>query len=218
MEEESGAELAPLLRARTAALHREAERTGIVGELLRGRGSPAAYALYLRNLLPAYRALEAALERRRGAGGPGLLAQPALYRAAALEADLASLAGPSWAQRLPLLEAGRRYARRVAAAGRGEGAGLVAHAYVRHLADLSGGPILGRLLARSLGLGPQALGACAFPAIPDLARFKAGYREALEQAAAGLASAEAIAEEAALAFRLNIAVSCAVLAAADRSR
>ena len=44
---------------------------------------------------------------------------------------------------------------------------LIAHAYVRYLGDLSGGRIVGRILARSPGLGPEALSFYDFPGIAD---------------------------------------------------
>ena len=49
--------------------------------MLKGRASRDGYALFLRNLLPAYQALEEGLERDRSDPGVEALAQPALYRA-----------------------------------------------------------------------------------------------------------------------------------------
>ncbi|XUM24561.1 biliverdin-producing heme oxygenase [Bradyrhizobium oligotrophicum S58] len=60
------ASLLQAMRERTKTLHLTAERTGIVADLLRGRGTPEAYALLLRNLLPVYETLEAELLRHQG--------------------------------------------------------------------------------------------------------------------------------------------------------
>jgi len=54
------------LYLRTKALHVEAERTGIIRDLLRGEATREGYVLLLRNLLPAYRAMEQGLVRHRG--------------------------------------------------------------------------------------------------------------------------------------------------------
>lgn len=53
------------LYLRTKTLHVEAERTGIIRDLLRGEASREGYVLLLRNLLPAYQAMEQGLHRHR---------------------------------------------------------------------------------------------------------------------------------------------------------
>ena len=210
--------LAETLRERTQALHLEAERSGIIREILRGQASRYGYALLLRNLLPAYLRLEDGLERARAAPAVAMVAQPQVYRAAALASDLTALSGPDWERELPLLPAGQRYADRVAAAAaQGDGTRLIAHAYARYLGDLNGGQIVLRLVARSLGLEAPALRFYEFPGIADLDAFKRAYRETLD--AAGLAAAgtvQRVVAEARAAFRHNIAVSMAVHAAAAR--
>lgn len=205
--------LADALRDRTHSLHVEAERSGFVREILQGRASQRGYALLLRNLLPAYRQLERGLARHRLTPGVRAVAQPAVYRTRALEADLQGLGGRAWSQALPLLPAGDRYARRVAAAANGDGSRLIAHAYVRYLADLNGGQVLKRMLARSLDLEPCTLAFHDFPLIDDLQRFKVDYRQAFDRAALEIVDIEAVVDEAAVAFRLNIEVSEAILEA-----
>ncbi|WP_374440493.1 biliverdin-producing heme oxygenase [Stella sp.] len=200
--------LSDRLRAATHDLHRRAERAGHVGRLLAGGATTPDHLVYLCNLLPAYRALEAGLERHRAGGVAGLLALPALYRAPALEADLARLAGRDWAAALPLLPAGRRYAEAVAAAAGGDGAALVGHAYARHLGDLGGGPILERRLARTPGLAGLAFH--AFPDIADRDAFRAAYRRALDAAGARMVDPWRAVAAARAAFRWNIAVAEAV--------
>lgn len=201
--------LAEALRSATQRLHVQAERTGLVGELLRGRGSRAGYAHLLRNLLPAYQALERGLEHHRGRHGVGRLARPELYRSEAMAADLAALLGDSWAA-APLLPAGARYARTVARAAAGDGFRLIAHAYVRYLGDLSGGQILKRLLQRSLGLEAGMLTLYDFPAIPDAAAYKDDLRAAIDAAGREIAEPAAVIDEARLAFCCNIELSLAL--------
>jgi heme oxygenase len=201
------------LYLRTKALHAEAERTGIIRSLLRGEASRAGYILLLRNLLPAYRAMEHGLERHTGSPGIELLSPYRLARAHAIESDLAALCGERWIEDVPLLAAGEIYAKRVAHAADGDGMRLIAHAYTRYLGDLSGGQILQRLLARTLKLRPPELTFYDFPHVSDLEVIKASYRKALDEAGATAPDPQVVVEEGAIAFSMNIDLSCAVEAA-----
>ena len=209
--------LADLLRRHTRSLHREAERSGVILELLQGQACRYAYALLLRNLLPAYRRLEQGLERHRHRPGMGPVAAPALCRVAAIESDLRVLVGLAWGRSLPLLAPGNRYADRVAAAADGDGDRLIAHAYTRYLGDLNGGRIIRRLLVRSLGLGASGLAFYDYPGIDDVDEFKSAYRRAVDRAGE-FVDAGAVVAEAKAAFRLNIELSLGVQRAAARHR
>jgi heme oxygenase len=205
------------LRQRTQDLHRTAERSGLVADLLRGRASLRDYRLFLRNLLAAYEALEAGLERHRRTPGVQDFARPEVYRSGAIIADMAALAGEGWREDLPLLPAAKAYALSIEAAAEGAGVGLIGHAYVRYLGDLSGGQVLKRQLAKSLDLPPSALTFYDFPRIADMDLYKRSYREALDQLVE--VDADAVIKGALDAFSLNIQLSDAVrtagLAAAD---
>ncbi len=183
--------------------------------LLRGQATRLGYALFMRNLLPAYAAIEKGLEDRKLLPAFRELAQPAVYRAPSIENDLVALCGSAWADSLPLLPAGRRYALRIATVAKGDGAGLIAHIYVRYLGDLNGGRVLKRMVAGSLGLEPHGLSFYDFPGIDDLNGFKVSYREALDRSGDSIADIGPVIEEAARAFRLNIGVSKAVQQAVD---
>jgi heme oxygenase len=200
------------LYLRTKALHVEAERTGIIRDLLRGEASREGYILLLRNLLPAYQAMEQGLENHRGSPVLGVLTGYRLDRAAAMESDLAALCGERWSQHIPLLAAGELYAKRIRKAVEGDGTRLIAYAYVRYLGDLSGGQILQRLLTRSLELRASELSFYDFSRFPDLDALKADYRQALDQAGACAADPQIVIEEGAIAFSLNIDLSCAIKA------
>jgi heme oxygenase (biliverdin-producing, ferredoxin) len=206
----SPASVVTALYLRTKALHLEAERTGIIRDLLRGEASRDSYVLLLRNLLPAYQAMELGLQSHRGSPILGAIADYRLDRKAAIEADLASLCGARWSQDIPLLAAGELYASRIQEAAKGNGAKLIAHAYARYLGDLSGGQILQRLLAGSLQLRPAELSFYDFSGFSDLDALKADYRKALDRAGALAADPDGVIEEGAVAFSLNIDLSCAV--------
>lgn len=198
------------LYLRTKTLHAEAERSGIIKDLLRGQASRDGYVLLMRNLLPAYREIEQGLERQVSSPKLSVLASFRLDRASAIEADLNALCGPDWFDKIPVLEAATSYAKRVSFAAEGDGTKLIAHAYARYLGDLSGGLILQKLLARSLKLRPSELSFYDFSRFPDLGALKSEYRSALDQAADGAHDPDAIIEEGATAFSCNIDLSWAV--------
>jgi heme oxygenase len=200
------------LYLRTKTLHVEAERSGIIRDLLRGEASREGYVLLLRNLLPAYRAMELGLARHRSSPALSALSDYQFDRAPAIESDLLELGGGRWRQEIPLLPAADLYAARIERVSEGDGSGLIAHAYTRYLGDLSGGQILQRLLARSLGLRPAQLSFYDFPRFADLDALKAAYRQALDAAGALAPDGAAIVEEGIVAFTHNIALSCAVQA------
>lgn len=204
---ESALPLTIRLREGTNSLHADAERSGIVAEILHGRVEPWAYALLLRNLLPVYQQMESGLERLRALPWINPIALREIYRAQALEADLARIAGPNWQKDLAILPAADQYADRVAAASEAGGALLAAHAYVRYLGDLNGGQVLKRLLSRSLALDEASLSFYEFADIADLDAFKRRFRAALDRVGDLISDIDAIVAEARTAFLLNIALS-----------
>jgi heme oxygenase (biliverdin-producing, ferredoxin) len=195
------------MRVRTQDLHRRAERSGIVNDVLRGKASRHGYALLLRNLLPAYEQLEAGLEAHGQTQPVRAAARPELYRSAAIRSDLDALVGGEWERVLDLLPSGKDYERRVIAAAEQGGVALIAHAYTRYCGDLSGGQILKRLLGRAPGLQPNELSFYDFPDIPDQEAFKQQYRNDIDASAAAIADPMVVVSEAMVAFELNIAVS-----------
>ena len=198
------------LRQSTQTLHLEAERSGFIRQLLRGHGNREGYVLLIRSLQPVYDALERGITENRTLPLVQAIYDDRLWRSGALVADLKHLAGSRWEQDVSALPAGERYAQRIRHLSSAKPELLVAHAYVRYLGDLSGGQILRRLLARSLGLGDAELSFYAFARIEDVDSFKARYLAGLNDAARG-ADTAGIAEEARLVFGLNIELSEAVL-------
>jgi len=187
-------------------LHVEAERSGIISDLLRGEATRDGYILLQRNLLPAYQALELGLERHRETPCLAALANYRFERAAALADDLTALCGGSFAS-IPLLPTGEAYAQRIAECAAGDGALLIAHAYTRYLGDLNGGQILKRLLTKKPGLNPDELSFYDFPNHADLPALKADYRQALDKAGMLVADQAAVIAEGLAAFQFNIDLS-----------
>jgi heme oxygenase len=198
------------LYVRTRGLHLEAEQSGIIADVLRGDASRDGYILLLRNLYPAYTAMEQGLARHDRTPGLDRLSAYRFDRAGAIAADLGALCGANWTTEIPVLPAGENYARVIAQAAEGDGSALIAHAYTRYLGDLSGGQIVHKLLAKSLQLRPDQLSMYAFSGFPDPATLKNEYRHALEYAGTLAVDPARVIEEGATAFSLNIALSVAV--------
>ncbi len=187
------------MRVSTADAHREAERSGIVHDLLTGQTQRDGLALLLCNLLPVYQALEAGLERQTTSASLGSFAWRPLYRTSALQADLQTLGGTP-----VMLPESLVYADYVAK----DEPTLLAGIYVRYMGDLSGGQILNRLFGRTVCLPPLAF--YSFPDIADIDAFRTITRAAIDRAGALLGDTAPVVAAAVALFRLDIQLSIAV--------
>jgi heme oxygenase len=142
--------LSARLRSETRALHARVERAGIMAELLRGRIEKWRYVLLLRNLHPIYAVLDSALHAGHF---PAWQAFPfgALQRTRTIEDDLSFIHGEGWRD-LPVVEATMAYAGYLEQVQQRAPLLLIAHAYLRHLGDLSGGQILRDRIGSMLSL------------------------------------------------------------------
>lgn len=195
--------LAAALREGTAALHREAERAGIMRELLRGRVTRSGYGALLRNLHALYGTLEANLIRHAADPVLARVPLPVLARRAALASDLQTLHGALWEREIPLQPAMIRYVERLDELAQTAPQGLLAHAYVRYLGDLSGGQILRRVLASALVLKEdEGLAFYRFPEAPEV--LAARLRSALDSVTLTSEEQARLVAEARLGFRYHI--------------
>jgi len=194
--------LSQRLRADTAELHRQAERAGIMSELLRGRLERGDYVVLLRSLHVVYAALEERLGRLAAEHPVAALCDRALHRTSALAADLSLLHGEGWAQEVRPVAAGTSYAARIEST---DDRGAVAHAYVRYLGDLSGGQALGRVVRGALRLA-DGVGTAFyhFPRIADTEAHKETVRTALDRWPLTSDEADVVVAEAREAFRWNV--------------
>jgi heme oxygenase len=194
------------LREGTAVEHERAESSPFVAALVDGRLPLDDFTRLVRQLHVVYSSLEAVVARCDDPDLAPLLA-PELARAGALADDLDHLAGPDWATAIPVLPETTAYAERireVATAGNG---GLLAHHYVRYLGDLSGGQILGRIVARVYEL-PDRLGTSAyhFADIESPKRFKDEYRARIDALPWTAAERARVVDEAIVAFECSRAI------------
>lgn len=175
--------LSVTVRTATLREHRQAERSPLIHDLLRGWLPLAAYRCLLVQFAEVYGALEDRAAGWRDDPVVGPFLDPALDRRAAIGADLALLELRCGAAGTPgRLRATDEYLTAIGQAAASSW-GIVAHHYTRYLGDLSGGQLIGRVLARHYGLGPDA-GASfyEFGGVADPDGFKARYRNLLDDA------------------------------------
>lgn len=197
--------LAQALRESTAALHREAERAGFMGELLRGRVTRGGYSALLRNLHALYLKLETHLTRHATEPAIARAWLPELAREAALASDLEALHGAHWEREIPLQPAMIGYVLRLDDLAQTAPRVLLSHAYVRYLGDLSGGQIVRRVIASALDLGEGSGQAFyQFSEAPGL--LAARLRSAFDAIALEPEERAQLLDEARHAFRIHVAL------------
>lgn len=197
------ASLAQRLRSDTASLHAQAERSGVMPDLLRGKLDRLAYCRLLRNLHEIYLALERELTRHAAHCHIAPIYAAELLRHAALGADLDVLHGPGWKDTLQVASACAQYVARLQGIGDANPGMLVAHAYVRYLGDLSGGQILRGIVTDALHLNGEGVRFYEFPA-PGAVTLAERFRAGLNSIDLDDAVAAAIIAEAKLAFGLHV--------------
>ena len=170
--------LAGRLREATGAAHTAAERTAFVKHLFKGTLLRDGYVGLIRALHPVYVALEAAMGAHKDDAVVGMVYDPTLNRAASLEQDLEFFAGKNW-RSIPVVKSASDYADHLTALGKTMPRGLVAHAYVRYLGDLSGGQMMGRSVAKTYEAGEAGTNFYNFKDVADVNGRKNAYRAAL---------------------------------------
>lgn len=211
--------LAQRLREDTRRAHRWVERLASVRGLLRGLLDLDSYQSLLRDLHAVYGALESGLRLHAAHPVLAALLRPELFRQAALAADLDFLHGGAGWRMLPLSAAAQTYAQHLQHLAQHDPALLTAHCYTRYLGDLSGGPILRRMVAWALRLDARGgLRFYDFPDVGDPDVYKADYRRCLDQLPLTAAEQTAIVREAIQAFSYSGALFTALRLPAAPSR
>lgn len=198
--------LSAAMRDGSRAEHQAAESSAFLVRLLRGEVEAAGYVAYLSRLRGLYEALEDQARRNRHDNLLAAVHDPALERAATLEADLAHwsrLAGGDG--RPETSPAVADYVRRLEDASAWGGL-LLAHHYTRYLGDLSGGQAMRSILDRAYGLRGGGLAFYEFPGIARIKAYKDDYRARLDRLPLTGEQKARVVEEVRAAFGLNRAL------------
>lgn len=166
------------LRLETKVAQRIVESTRLARAFVRGTLTTKAYAEGLARLYPVYAAMEAALAAADHDDRLHDFYLPAVFRSAAILADLRYFGvAPE-----PIREgASAAYFERVRRVADETPALLVAHAYVRFMTDVSAGLIAGKVAQRVFKLpSREGLAFLSFPDIPDAALFRHEFRRRLD--------------------------------------
>lgn len=176
-----------------------------MARLLQGRIETRAYCSLLRSLHLLYDALESGLARHARRPDIAPLCLPELPRTAALHEDLCALHGSRWSDDLLPTSAALDYAAHLEALATDQPALLAAHSYVRHLGDLHGGQVLGRVVSGALQL-QDGRGTRFYAFDGDVGSLIRRYRDGLDALPQEAARIDALVAEAQAGFRRHIAM------------
>jgi heme oxygenase (biliverdin-producing, ferredoxin) len=196
--------LSAAMRDGSLAEHQAAEDSSYMSELLGGRVNERGYADYLLRLRVVYATMEEVVAAHRDDAAVAAVADSALVRLAAIDADLDHwVVGDERSVKSPAAEA---YRQRLLDAAAEWPTLLVAHHYTRYLGDLSGGQAIGRTLDRTFVLDGAGVAFYDFPEIAKPKIYKDGYRARLDALDLTAAEQQRVVAEVKAAFRLNEAV------------
>ena len=190
---EETAALSDRMREATKPAHRSIEQTPFVQSMLRGIVRRDPYTEYLRWLYGIYGRLERSFSlRARLARAPwrSLVRQDTLAHDLKVLGHAPPFESPS--------RASAAYFRHLDRLEREAPWGLIGHAYCRYLGDLSGGRIVGRLLAERHGFTSDALTFYAFDEDPKV--LGRAFRRSLDEAVLSPEESGRVVTEAQAAF------------------
>jgi heme oxygenase len=200
--------LSAAMREGSMAEHQAAEDSSFMADLLGGKVNERGYADYLLRLRVVYATMEEIVAAHRDDAAVAAVADTALERLAAIDADLDHWLGQETApgDRSVGSPAAEAYRQRLLAAAAEWPTLLVAHHYTRYLGDLSGGQAIGRILDRTFELDGAGIAFYAFAEIPKPKIYKDGYRARLDALGLSAEERERVVTEVKTAFQLNQAL------------
>jgi heme oxygenase (biliverdin-producing, ferredoxin) len=196
--------LSAAMREGSMAEHQAAEDSSYMSELLGGRVNERGYADYLLRLRVVYATMEEIVAAHRDDAAVAAVADTALERLAAIDADLDHWVSDG--ERSVDSPAAAAYRQRLLDAAAEWPTLLVAHHYTRYLGDLSGGQAIGRILDRTFELDGAGIAFYGFPEIPKPKIYKDGYRARLDALGLTAEEQERVVAEVKTAFQLNQAL------------
>lgn len=205
--------LADQLKAATWHLHQQAERSGIVRQLLTRSAARHDYCVYMRNLQHVYGGLEITDKKNSIPASVTAFCDRRLHRSERLKEDLRQL--NCSATQLPLCDSARRYRERVETAAALRPVCLVGHYYVRYLGDLNGGQMIKKLIKQQFSLDDAQLSFYEFDEIADVPKYRTEYRRRIDHFGASRQQRQDIVQAAIDSFEFNIRLSEEVVGTAQ---
>jgi heme oxygenase len=196
--------LSAAMREGSMAEHQAAEDSSFMSELLGGKVNERGYADYLLRLRVVYATMEEIVAAHRDDAAVAAVADTALERLAAIDADLDHWVADG--DRTIDSPAAEAYRQRLLDAAAEWPTLMVAHHYTRYLGDLSGGQAIGRILDRTFELDGAGIAFYAFPEIAKPKVYKDGYRARLDALGLSAEEQERVVTEVKTAFQLNQAL------------
>merc|ERR1712168_637859 len=190
------------LHERTKEIHDASDKL-INVKLLVALTDTSIYGSVLKDFYFVYRAIEDALESCRDEEHVFPLRDPRMYRAAALEQDVAYFLGEDWMSKEQPSPPAKKYLSRIEFVASTNPELLIAYAHSMFLASLAGGQIIGGIIKRTLGLaGDEGLAFFDYGDINTKA-LRSEFKEKLNSMEIDAKTKEQIVEEKKLVFRMN---------------
>jgi len=198
--------LSQMLLDGTSVIHRLAERRPFMVAFFKGEIGRDAYIEWLARQATVYAALEETSDALRDDPVVGRMHSPELTRSAAIERDLAVLAGPDWRDRAKPSAAADAYAERIRGVASEFPPAFVAHQWLRYLGNVLGQELLRKLTAKVIGT-EDGMDFYRFPEIADGRTFLRAYHERMNSMPLDDDGKRLVVEEGDRAFKLNIALT-----------
>jgi heme oxygenase len=205
-EEAVASDFATNLRRATWSDHEAAEFGKFMQALLTSKLSQEQYGALTEQLYFIYVALEAAVPTWENDPTYGVFVDRALDRVKPIEEDLAFYYGDDWKNKIKALPATEAYVARINEVAQTSGALFMAHHYLRYLGDLSGGVDMRKVGEAKYGLNGPGIRFYQFPGITDGRQWKVNYRDNLNGLKISEEEQQAVIDEVANAYRLNVAM------------
>lgn len=190
------------LHQRTKDVHDASDKL-INVKLLVALTDTSIYGSVLKDFYFVYRAIEDALEYCRDDEHIFQLRDPRMYRAAALEQDVAFFLGENWSDMEEPSPPTKKYLSRIEYVAGSNPVLLIAYAHSMFLASLAGGQILGAIVKRTLGLsGDEGLAFFDYGDINTKA-LRAEFKEKVNALDIDRETKDRIIEEKKLVFKMN---------------
>jgi heme oxygenase len=200
--------LADFLKSKTWSLHVEAEKTGVVADIIRQQIIMRDYLNFVYNLERVYRTLESEMVWLGRFEPLQEFFTSKLFRHGRLRRDYENLLSRQTLVALgPLYPVTVEYCSHISRAQNFKPTAMLAHIYVRYLGDLNGGQVLRRLLKSSLRLSDDCLSFYDFPSINNIHQFTSEFRNALDAIVLTESERDEVHRAAMDAFRFNITLS-----------